>query len=265
MRPIAIILFAVILGLTACNHARQRTNTSLTNTIYKLGRKTDSTSTGPFNNSAFVLKISDTLPPLLLTAHHVVADNGNDQYLKWNEIAEKKGNLWAWSMNDSTYNFKIGPNLPIRGAETLKLDLAAFYLQQDSVPYLKPSRKAAHVGDTVYLYSKVRYNNKTSLKNRGVVIYATDSVFVYGLTDFNGNVGGVLSGTSGSCVLDRENNVVANSYGGLAIPNEEIKKQMAIGFPLINKLNTRDGKTYGIGLPISLIKESIVQAFKDKN
>lgn len=202
---------------------------------------------------------------MLLTAHHVVAATGDDLYLKWNEIKQKKENLWAWSMNDSTYNFKIGPNLPIRGAETLKLDLAAFFLPLDSVPYLKPSRKAANVGDTVYLYSKIRHNNKTTLRNRGVVIYATDSVMVYELTDFSGNVGGILSGTSGSCVLDKDKGVVANSYGGLAIPNEEIKKLMAISFPLINKLNTREGKTYGIGLPIPLIKKSLVQAFKDKN
>jgi len=262
MRQIAIIFIFLVLGLTACNRSNQRTK-ELRNTIYKLGRKTDSTSTGPLNNSAFVLKINDSLPTLLLTAHHAVAEIGDDQYLKWNEIEQKK-NLWAWSKNDSTYNFKIGPNLPIRGAETLKLDLAAFYMP-DSVPYLKPALTAANVGDTVYLYSKIRYNNKITLRNRGVVIYATDSVMVYELTDLTGKVGGVLSGTSGSCVLDKDNDVVANSYGGLAIPNEEIKKLMATGFPLINKLNTRDGKTYGIGIPIPLITKSLVQAFKDKN
>jgi hypothetical protein len=254
----------VVLGLTACNNPSQRTKESLTNTIYKLGRKTDSTSTGPMNNSAFILKVNDNLPTLLVTAHHIAAGIGNDRYLKWNEIEDKK-NVWAWSMNDSTYNFKIGRNLPIRGAETLKLDLAAFYLPLDSVPYLKPAKKAANVGDTVYLYSKITHNNKTTLRNPGVVTYATDSVMVYELTDVVGNVGGVLSGTSGSCVLDKNNDVVANSYGGLAIPNEDIKKQMAIGFPLINKLNTRDGRTYGIGLPIPLIEKSLVQAFKDKN
>ena len=258
-----MIFIAVVLGLIACNHPSQRTKESLTNTIYKLGRKTDSTSTGPADNSAFVLKINDSLPALLLTAHHVVAGTGDDRYLKWNEIEQKK-NLWAWSMNDSTYNFKIGPNLPIRGAETLKLDLAAFYMLADTIPCLKPSRKAANVGDTVYLYSKIKYNHKTTLRNRGVVIYATDSVMVYELTDFTVNVGGILSGTSGSCVLDKDNDVVANSYGGLAIPNEAIKKLMAIDFPLINKLNTRDGRTYGIGIPVPLIKKSLVQAFKER-
>jgi hypothetical protein len=88
---------------------------------------------------------------------------------------------------------------------------------------------------------------------------------VYELTDFNGNVGGLLSGTSGSCVLDKNNNVVANSYGGLAIPNEEIKKRMAMGYPLINKLKIRDGMTYGIGIPIPLIERSLVLAFREKN
>jgi hypothetical protein len=264
MRQTTIFFISVALSFTACNNPGQQAKESLTNTIYKLGRKTDSTSTGPQNNSAFVLKINDSLPALLLTAHHIAAGIGDDRYLKWNEIEQKK-TRWAWSMNDSTYNFQLGPNLPIRGAETLKLDIAAFYLTADNVPYLKPARKAVNVGDTVYLYSKIKYNNKTALWNQGVVIYATDSVMVYELTDLNGNVGGVLSGTSGSCVLDKNNDVVANSYGGLAIPNEEIKKQMAIGFPLINKLKTKDGKTYGIGLPIPLIEKSLLQAFKEKN
>ena len=264
MRQTAIIFISLLLSLTTCNNQSHVTKGPLTNTIYKLGYKTDSTSSGPLNNSAFTLKINDNLPTLLVTAHHIAAGIGNDQYLKWNEIGQKQ-NRWAWSMTDSTYNFKIGPNLPVRGAETLKLDLAAFYLASDSVPYLKPARQAAHVGDTVYLYSKVTFNNKTTLRNQGVVIYATDSVMVYELTDFHGKVQGILSGTSGSCVLDEENNVVANNYGGLAIPNEEAKKQMAIGFPLINKLNIRDGKTYGIGIPIPLIEKSLVQAFKDKN
>lgn len=256
------MFISVLLGLTTCNNNPSHlTKESLTNTIYRLGYKTDSTSTGPLNNSAFILKINDSLPALLVTAHHIAAGTGNDQYLKWNEIGQKK-NRWAWSMNDSTYNFKIGPNLPVPGAETLKLDLAAFYLTLDTVPFLEPARQAASVGDTVYLYSKVTFNNKTTLR---VVIYATDSVMVYELTDFHGKVQGILSGTSGSCVLDKDNNVVANNYGGLAIPNEEAKKQMAISFPLINKLKIRDGKTYGIGLPIPLIEKSLIEAFKDKN
>jgi hypothetical protein len=64
--------------------------------------------------------------------------------------------------------------------------------------------------------------------------------------------------------LTRINDVVANSHSGLAIPHEQAKKQMALGFPLINKLNTTFGKTYGIGIPISLIEESLIQAFKEK-
>lgn len=168
-------------------------------------------------------------------------------------------------LSDSAYNFKVGPNLPIRGAETLKLDLAAFYLYQDSVPYLKPAQKAASAGDTIYLYSKIMYRNNTTLRNKGVVIYATDSLVVYELSNFSVSVGGVMSGTSGSCVINKYNEVVANSYGGLAIPNEQIKKQMAIDFPLINKLKTRDGMAYGIGLPIPLIEKSLIQALKDKN
>jgi hypothetical protein len=262
MRHTIIIFTYVVLSLPACYS--QQTSKLLTNTIYKLGYKTDSTSTGPLNNSAFILKVNSRLPPLLVTAHHIAGGLGNDKYLKWNEVGQKK-NRWVWSMNDSAYNIKLGPSLLIRGAETSKLDLAAFYLFSDTVPYLKPARRAAEVGDTVYLYSKVTFNNKTTLRNRGVVIYATDSVMVYELTDFYGKVQGILSGTSGSCVLDKNNDVVANSHAGLAIPHEEAKKQMARGFPLINKLNTVFGKTYGIGIPIPLIEESLIRAFEGKN
>jgi hypothetical protein len=196
MRQAAIIFILAFLCLNPCKSQSLLTTRVLTNTIYKLGYKTDSTSTGPLKNSAFVLKISSSLPTLLVTAHHIAGGIGNDQYLKWNEVGQKK-NRWAWNMNDSSYNFKLGPSLLIRGAETSKLDLAAFYLLSDTVPYLKPARKSAQVGDTVFLYSKVIFNNTTTLRNRGVVIYPTDSVMVYELTDFYGKVQGLLSGTSG--------------------------------------------------------------------
>lgn len=207
------------------------------------------------------MKVNADLPALLLTAHHVAAGIAGDQNLKWNEL-EKESNVWAWNMSDTAYNFKVGRSLPIPGAETLKLDLAAYYMLEDNISYLEPASKAANVGDTVYLYSNVTFQNNTTLRNPAVVIYATDSVMVYELTEMTGNVAGVLSGTSGSCVLDKENNVVANSYAGLAVPNEEIKKQMAMDFPLINELNMRYGKPYGIGIPVPLIEKSLVHALK---
>ena len=236
----------------------KKTNESLKNTIYKFGFKTDSTSTGPLDNSAFIMKINDSLPALFLTAHHNVPGTG-----KWDEIDQTMKNGWAWSIHDSTYEFKIGQNLPIRNAETLKLDLAAFYLPFDTVPHLVPAEKNARVGDTVYLFSKMIYNKKTMLKNRGVVIYATDSVVVYELTDVGLNRN-ALTGTSGSCMLNNNSEVVANHYGGLTIPNEEVRKKMALDFPLLNKFKTRDGKTYGVGLPIELIKKSLIKAFIEK-
>ncbi len=260
--PTILTFFALV--LTSCNVTSSKKIESLKNTIYKFGFKTDSTSTGPLDNSAFVMKINDSLPLLFLTAHHTVARTRNGEYLKWNDIAENMNNGWAWSMNDSTFDFKIGGNLPIRNAETLKLDLSAFYLPSDKIPYLKPAKKNAQVGDTVYLFSKITYNDKTTLRNRGVVVYAADSVMVYELTDFSRTQRSIMSGTSGSCVLNKDSEVTANSYGGFTIPNDEIRKKMAAGFPLLNKLKTREGKTYGIGLPIQLIKKSIVLAFKEK-
>lgn len=231
------------------------------NTIFKMGFKTDSSSTGPLDNSAFVLKVSDTLPPILLTAHHTVAGIGNDQYLKWNQIADNQKNAWAWSMHDSTINFRVGENLPIRNAETLKLDIAAFFLPNDNIAYLRPAKTAAQVGDTIYLFSKITHENKTSLLNRGVVTYITDSVLVYELTDFK--MARIMSGTSGSCVVNQDGGVVANSYAGFTIPNYEEKKEIASRFPLLNRIATRDGRTYGVGVPITLIESSLIHAFKD--
>ncbi len=221
------------------------------------------TSTGPLNNSAFILKINDSLPAMFLSAHHTVAGTSNGQYLKWDEIEQNMTNGWAWSMNDSTVDFKIGRNLPIRNAETLKLDLSAFYLPSDKIPYLKPAKKNAKVGDTVYLFSRIIDDNKTTLRNRAVVIYATDSVMVYELTDFNMKKS-IMSGTSGSCVLNKDSDVAANSYAGFTVPNKEIKKRMVMDYPLIRKLKTRDGKTYGVGVPIRLIEKSIILAFQEK-
>ncbi len=265
MRQLFFFLTLLSLAITSCNSPGQKTNDPLSNTIYSLGRKTDSTSTGPLANSAFVMKINDSLPALLLTAHHAVAGVGEDQYLRWDELESEERNRWAWSMTDSTYDFKVGRNLPIQDAETLQLDLAAFYLPSDDVPFLRPASQAAVLGDTVYLFSKMTHEGKVTFRNRGVVTYVTDSVMVYELTDFNKNVLGMMTGTSGSCVLNKNNEVIANSYGGLAIPNEEIKKQMAMGYPLLNKLNTKYGVAYGIGVPIPLIQKSIIEALKNKN
>jgi hypothetical protein len=255
-----LLIFLIFTTTLACS-TREETD-PLKNTIYKMGFKTESSSTGPLDNSAFILKVNDTLPPLLLTAHHTVAGIGNDRYVKWNEIDANQKNAWAWSMQDSTVDFKVGANLPIRNAETLKLDLAAFYVQSDDIASLRPAKKDAQVGDTVYLFSKITYQNKTSLRHRGVVIYTTDSIFAYELTDYT--MARIMSGTSGSCVINTGGEVVANSYAGFIYPNDEIKKEIATTFPLANKLETKPGKNYGIGVPIRLIEESVVKAFGEK-
>jgi len=258
------LLTFLVLGHISCYKPSSKKTESLENTIYKFGFKTDSTSTGPLDNSAFVMKINDSLPAVFLTAHHTVAGTRNGQYLKWDEIERNMTNGWAWSMNDSTVDFKIGQNLPVRSSETMKLDLSAFYLPSDKIPYLKPAKKNALVGDTVYLFSRMKdNNNRTTLRNRAVVIYTTDSVMAYELTDFNMQKS-IMTGTSGSCVLNKNNEVISNSYAGFTIPNDEIKRKIADGFPLLDKLETRNGKTYGIGVPIQLIKKSLVLAFKEK-
>jgi hypothetical protein len=254
-----ILMLSIAMTALACTSDKPD---PLRNTVFKMGFKTDSSSTGPLDNSAFVLKLSDTLPAMLLTAHHTVAGIGNGQYLKWNEIANNQQNAWAWSMHDSTINFTVRENLPIRNAETLKLDIAAFYLPSDDIPYLRPTKIVAQVGDTIYLFSKITYQNRTSFLNRGVITYATDSVVVYELTDFN--MARIMSGTSGSCVVNKDGEVVSNSYGGFTIPNNRVRKEIALQFPLLNRIETKEGKTYGIGLPITLIEQSLVLAFQER-
>ena len=256
---IALSIFFIFLTAWSCTPDQQTSGS----TIFKMGFKTDSSSTGPLDNSAFVLKVNDELPAVLVTAHHTVAGIGTDQYVKWNEIGPLQKNAWAWSMQDSTFNFKVGENLPVPNGETMKLDIAAFYLADDHIPYLKPARKTAQVGDTVYLFSKIVYQNTTSLRNRGVVIYATDSLLVYELTDFN-MAQGVMGGTSGSCVIDQSGDVVSNSYAGFTIPNEQVKDEIASRFPLVNKIEITYGKTYGVGVPIQWIERSLVEAFQDR-
>lgn len=253
------MMFSILLTAMACSSDKRD---QLSNTIFKMGYKTGSSSTGPLANSAFVLKINDTLPSLLVTAHHTVANMGNDRYLRWNQVADKQKNAWAWSMHDSLVNFKVGKNLPVRNAETLKLDIAAFYLPNDNIHYLKPAKNVAQVGDTIYLFSKIIYQNVTSFLNRGVVIYVTDSLMVYELTDFN--MVRVMHGVSGSCVINKDGDVVSNTYAGFTIPNEQVRQEIAARYPLVNKIETKEGKTYGVGVPIALITRSLVQAFHDE-
>jgi len=89
-----------------------------------------------------------------------------------------------------------------------------------------------------------------------------DSVIVYELTDFN--MARIMNGTSGSCVVNKDGAVVSNSYGGFTIPNDQVKKEIASRFPLLDRIETREGKTYGIGVPIALIESSVIQAFQDR-
>ena len=145
-RTTITILTFLVLGHISCNKTSSKKTESLKNTIYKFGFKTDSSSTGPLDNSAFIMKINDSLPAMFLTAHHTVAGTRNGQYLKWDEIEQNMTNGWAWSVNDSTVDFKIGRNLPVPNGETMKLDLSAFYLPSDKIPYLKPAKKDAQVG-----------------------------------------------------------------------------------------------------------------------
>jgi hypothetical protein len=114
-------------------------------------------------------------------------------------------------------DFPLGKNLPLLNAETLKLDVAAFYLDSRDAPYLLPAKKAAIAGDTVKLLSQTIYNGDTAMQKAGVVTYASDSAVVYELLInelLNFKKVGFMKGTSSSAVLNRDNDVVSNRAWG---------------------------------------------------
>ena len=251
---------SVLLSCLALASFAQDNKATLDNTIFKLGFQTGTASTAPLGNSGFIVKLDDTRP-VFVTAHHVVAGTGNpNEYLKWFEIKDKVKNARIWSQHDSTYQIQLSANIPIRNAATLKLDLAAFYLPSAKVPYLVPAPDDVKPGDTIQLFSKIVYNTKTSISNEGIVVYLTDSVMVYELLHFN--MARIMSGTSGSAILNKEGQLVASSFAGFTVPNQQVKRDMVQMFPLIEKIPTKDGKTYGVGIPISLIKKSLMEAIE---
>ena len=236
-------------------------NKSVENTLFKMGFRTTNYSTGPLMNSLFIYKVHDTIPPLILTAHHVVAGKGNgDTYYAWNELSDKVQNAWLWSMQDSSYQLPLGENLPIPGARTMKFDLAAFYLSsKENVSSLTPATVPAQVGDSVTLFSRLRDGLDFSNSHHGIVIHATDSMLVYELQSDNLIR---MEGSSGSPVVNGKGEVISNSVGGFTIPNVDEIENIAKLFLNVKELNVKVGKAYGIGVPVRLINESIRNALK---
>lgn len=255
-----IVLSCVYCLYLGCESEKSR---SFESSAFRMGYKRGNFSSGPLTNSGFLFKVDTSGPTFFLTAHHCVAGKGREgEYYKWNEIAENVSGGWIWSMVDSTMDFPLGSNLPIENAETLKLDVAAFYLTADA-PYLLPSDEEAKLGDTVKLLSRIVYGGIVTMQNPAIVTYTSDSVIVYELLNYmNANV---MYGTSGSAVLNDKNLVVSNSYGGFTYSTEKVKSEIGEQFPLIYKIETTPGKIYGIGVPMRLIESSIRQATKEGN
>lgn len=233
----------------------------LSGTNFKMGFNKQ---TGPLLNTFFTFKLNDTIPPMLLTAHHVVAGTGqNDVYYNWDELASKLPDAWLWSIDNDQVQTGLGNNIALRNAHTMGLDVAAYFMPDDRNDHLclRPSATAASPGDSVKLFSKLRVGNDYSLLTPAVVIYASDSLIVYELqTDKPVQ----MAGTSGSPVLNTKHEVISNSYGGMTIRDSAmIETEIAPMFPLIRKLRVRQGKTYGIGVPVKLISESLYAALKD--
>lgn len=226
-------------------------------TVFRLGYKTHNGSTGPLDNTGFIFRVNDSLAPVFLTAHHVVAGYAPDKYYKWSDLKENVRNAWIWSVHDSTYQIELGENIPIPGAQTGAVDVAAFQIEEDAtLGWLAPSQAPARIGDTVQLFSRLLYYDTSALIIPSRVIYVTDSILVHELL-----LPKVirLGGTSGAPILNKNNELVACTWGGLAIRDERIKDKLAAEFPLIHKLNIRIGRTYGIGVPVALVKKSVLR------
>lgn len=226
--------------------------------VFRLGYKTDNGSTGPLDNTGFIFRVNDSLAPVFLTAHHVVAGYAPDKYYKWSELKENVSNVWIWSVHDSDYQIKLGENIPIRGAKTAAMDVAAFRIEKNAtLGSLVPSQAPARVGDTVRLFSKLLYYDTSVLIIPSKVIYVTDSILVHELL-----LPKVirLGGTSGAPILDKNNKLVGCTWGSLAIPDQSVKDKLAEEFPLIHKLDIQIGRTYGIGVPAALVTDAVLQA-----
>ena len=255
----------VILLLTCLMDCRpeQAKLDPLTNTLFKFGFKSGSSSTGPLMNSGFIFRSEIESPPLFLTAHHCVSNKATaGAYYAWDEISKTFSNGWAWSMSDLNHQIPMGKNLPLRNAKTLGLDVAAFFIPDDGNSYLLPSATPALVGDTVKLFSRLIHNGDTTLINPAIVTYASDSVLVYKLLNIH-HAQNVMAGTSGSPVLNKQNQVISNSYGGFMYSGEQDKAQIQNIFPLLSQMTTAPDSVYGIGVPSRLINRAILAALHE--
>ena len=257
--PLAISFIALFIS---CNSSPKKVSSDdLYGTNFKMGF---SKMSGPVLNTFFTFKLNDTIPPMLLTAHHVVAGKGRgDEFYRWNELTDKLSQAWLWSIHDDRLQTGLCNNIPIPNAMTMHLDLAAYLLpdDQNDLPYLLPSTTAANVGDSVILFSKLKVRNQYSMLTPGIVIYASDSLIVY---ELQCDTLIQMDGTSGSPVLNLKRGVISNSFGAFSvIDSTMIESQIAQAFPLIRKLSVRQGKTYGVGVPIELISQSLYNALGD--
>lgn len=254
--PTYFILILQCLFIISCTNNNE-TDDATRHTLFRIGFKGDNYNTGPLINSAFLLQLKDTIH-LLITAHHVASYINGGKYYQWNQLKDKATNLFLWSVEDTAYSIKPGLNLPIKGAKVLHLDMAAFHMpDRKDLTYLKPSAADVKLGDTIQLFSKLLFYDTATILHPAKVIYVTGSILVYEFLihkTFN------LSGTSGAPTTNLKHEVISSSYGGFSLPDISAKEKLSKNFPLINKLPVEIGRTYGIGIPISLVTKSLSDA-----
>src|SRR5258706_41477 len=261
MSRIQFIHLFIFIGVVIC--CKRKTDL-LRNTVYHVTFTLQGITDNSRNNSGFIFKASDTIPLLYLTAHHVASGHDKNKYYDWDSLRNYFRGASIWSIQDNTVHFQLGRNLPLPNANVSEfaseLDLSAFYVASPGpTGYLRPASSPAKLGDTVRLFSKLMETD--SLLHPGIVIYATDSLLVYQLLNHSLTS---LGGSSGSPVLNDKGEVVSNSFGGLPLLSVRQREGVTKEYPFLRQFldKTEMGKTYGIGIPIELIRKSLIRALQ---
>jgi len=165
--------------------------------------------------TAFLVRVIDKPETMMVTCHHLFGPaTGRSQQMSPEEIARGLCGAVGLSMQDrrtivvsQTYLKVINARATDKmGAEK---DVALFVVQADKLSTLHFSDRVPNVGDTVYLFARLRSETEPKLF-RATIAEASDNWLMYTFAD----TGIDLHGTSGAPVLDEKGDVVGMNVGG---------------------------------------------------